>query len=163
MCQSEWSRRVTKVIAVSVSVLLLCGTAAWAAVRGDAVMYVGGTIQSVPERTKGRLDTTDGEKLIFASPKGGFEIPYAQITSLEYGQKAGRRVGVAIVVSPWMLFSKKRKHFVTIGWTDEQDKPQGVVLELPKKKTKAMLIILEVRSGIKCEYESEEARKHVHG
>jgi len=126
-------------------------------------MYVGGTIQAIPEQTEGRLDTSNDERLVFTSDKGSFEIPYPNITSLEYGQKAGRRVGVALVVSPWILFSKKRRHFLTIGWNDDEGKPQGVVLELPKKKTKTTLIILEVRSGQKVEYESEEARKHVHG
>ncbi|MCL4524056.1 MAG: hypothetical protein M1451_09115, partial [Acidobacteria bacterium] len=79
------------------------------------------------------------------------------------GQKAGRRVGVAIVISVWALFSKKRKHFLTIGFTDDNDKPQGVVLEVPKGTAKSFITIIEVRSGKKVEYESEEAKKHVHG
>jgi hypothetical protein len=134
-----------------------------AAVRGKEVMYVGGTIKSVPEATEGTLDTDNPKILIFNSPKGSFEIPYDRITSLEYGQKAGRRLGVALVITVWALFSKKRRHFVTIGFTDENNAPQGVVLEIPKGYTKTTLTILEVRSGRKVDYESEEARKHVHG
>jgi hypothetical protein len=126
-------------------------------------MYVGGTIKSVPEATKGTLDTDNDQVLVFASPSGSFEIPYDRITSLEYGQKAGRRVGVALVITVWILFSKKRKHFLTIGFKDAQGTPQGVVLEIPKGTAKTMITILEVRSGQKVEYESEEAKKHVHG
>jgi hypothetical protein len=63
----------------------------------------------------------------------------------------------------WALFSKKRKHFLTIGFNDESSKPQGVVLEIAKGRAKSMIIILESRSGKKVEYESEEARAHVHG
>jgi hypothetical protein len=100
---------------------------------------------------------------VFTSPKGRFEIPYEEVTSLEYGQKAGRRVGVAIVISIWALFSKKRKHILTIGYTDANEKPQGVVLEIPKGTAKSFITIIEVRSGKKVEYESEEAKKHVHG
>jgi hypothetical protein len=70
---------------------------------------------------------------------------------------------VAIAIGLIALFSKKRKHFLTIGWNDANDKPQGVVLEIPKGTAKSFLIALEVRSGKKVEYESEEARKHVHG
>lgn len=135
---------------------------ALAAVRGDEVMYVGGTA-GVPEATEGSLDTSDAKLMKFASPKGGFVIPYEGVTSIEYGQKAGRRLGVALTITVWALFSKKRKHFLTIGYKDEKDQPQGVVIELPKGRPKSIITILEARSGLKCEYESEEARKHVHG
>lgn len=136
---------------------------ALAKVTGKEVMYVGGTIANLPEATIGSLDTTNEKALIFKSPKGTFEIPYENVTSLEYGQKAGRRVGVAIVISVWALFSKKRKHFLTIGFNDATDKPQGVVLEIPKGTAKSTITVIEVRSGKKVEYESEEAKKHVHG
>jgi hypothetical protein len=133
------------------------------AVRGQDVMYVGGTMASLPEATEGELDLRDPKRMIFRSGKGEFEIPYDGVTSIEYGQKAGRRLGVALVITVWALFSKKRKHFLTVGFKDAKDQPQGVVLELAKGKPKSVITILEVRSGLKCEYESEEARKHVHG
>ncbi len=141
---------------------MLTPASGWPAVRGKEVMYVGGTA-GVPEATEGRLDTSDPEALVFTSSKGRFEIPYHGISSVEYGQKAGRRVGVAIVISVWALFSKKRKHFLTLGYKDADGVDQGVVLELPKGTPKSIITIIEARSGVKCEYESEEARKHVHG
>ncbi|MBL8230091.1 MAG: hypothetical protein JNL98_16505 [Bryobacterales bacterium] len=134
-----------------------------AAVRGQEVMYVGGTISGLPEATEGEVDTSDAKIFKFNSSKGSFEIPYQGITSIEYGQKAGRRLGVALTITVWALFSKKRKHFLTIGFKDAKDAPQGVVIEVPKGKPKSIITILEARSGLKCEYESEEARKHVHG
>ncbi len=134
-----------------------------ASVRSGEVIYVGGTIAGLPEATMGKLNTSSDKVMVFESLKGRFEIPYEDVTSLEYGQKAGRRVGVAIVISVWALFSKKRKHFLTIGYTDANEKPQGVVLEIPKGTAKSFITILEVRSGKKVEYESEEAKKHVHG
>jgi hypothetical protein len=141
-------------------VLLPCAAAS---VSGKETMYVGGTIPNLPEGTVGSLDSTSEKAMKFNSPKGNFEIPYENITSLEYGQKAGRRLGVALTLTIWALLSKKRKHFLTIGFTDENDKPQGVVLEIPKGTAKSFITILEVRSGKKVEYESEEAKKHVHG
>lgn len=135
-----------------------------AKVTGKEVMYVGGTIANLPEGTIGTLDATSEKVMVFSSPKGKFEIPYENITSLEYGQKAGRRLGVALVLgNVWVLFSKKRKHMLTIGFNDENEKAQGVVLEIPKGTAKSFIITVEVRSGKKVEYESEEARKHVHG
>jgi hypothetical protein len=133
------------------------------AVRGHEVMYVGGTVAGLPEATEGVLDTSDEKALKFNSKKGEFQIPYDGVTSIEYGQKAGRRLGVALVITVWALFSKKRKHFLTVGFKSTDDKPNGVVLELPKGTPRSVIAILEARSGRKCEYESEEARKHVHG
>ncbi len=136
---------------------------ALAAVRGEEVMYVGGTISGLPEATEGTMDIKDPVTLKFSSGKGQFEIAYASIKTLEYGQKAGRRVGVALVITVWALFSKKRKHFLTIGFDDSDGRPQGVVLEVAKGRAKTFITIIEARSGKKVEYESEEAKKHVHG
>jgi hypothetical protein len=163
MRETEGVRLIHRAICIVIALMISGVLQMEAAVRGKEVMYVGGTISSVPEATEGELDTTNEEALLFTSPKGSFSIPYTQITSLEYGQKAGRRVGVAIVITVWALFSKKRKHFLTIGWKEESGKPQGVVLELPKGTAKKTITVIEVRSGHKVEYESEEARKHVHG
>lgn len=136
---------------------------ALAAVTGEEVLYVGGTVAGVPEATEGRMDIKDPDKLAFSSLKGDFEIPYRSIKTLEYGQKAGRRLGVALVITVWALFSKKRKHFLTIGFDDAAGKPQGVVLEIAKGRARTFIAIIEARSGKKVEYESEEAKKHVHG
>ncbi len=150
--------------AICLLLILVMGAPALlaAAVRKGEALYVGGTV-SLPELTKGTFDTRDKESLVFNSAGGNFHIPYQNITSLEYGQKAGRRVGVAIVISVWALFSKKRKHILTIGWKDEAGEPQGVVVEVPKGTAKTFITIVETRSGVEVEYESEEARNHVHG
>lgn len=134
-----------------------------AAVRGDEVMYVGGTIASVPEKTEGRLDTTGEEAAAFSSKKGSFSIPYQKITSLEYGQKAGRRVGVALAVSPVALLSKKRKHYLSLAFSDSGGAKQGAVFEVAKGRIRAVAAVLETRSGKKIEFESEEAKKHFEG
>jgi len=132
-----------------------------AAVRGDEAMYVGGTITSIPEKTEGRLLLDDSAALKFTSKKGDLSITYTKVSSIEYGQKAGRRVGVALAVSPLALFSKKRKHYVTIGFADEAGKNQGAVLEVSKSNVRSLLTTLETRSGKQVEFESEEAKKNV--
>jgi hypothetical protein len=154
---------LNRLLATALVLILVVHVSAFAAVRGKEVMYVGGTIDNVPEATQGRLDTSHPKLLLFTSKKGDFTIPYNGVTSLEYGQKAGRRLGVAVAITVWAMFSKKRKHFLTVGYTDDNDQPQGVVIELPKGTPKSIITAIEARSGVKCEYESEEARKHVHG
>ena len=77
------------------------------AVDKDKAMYAGGTITALEEKAEGRLNTDSEDEFRFnAGDKGAVSIPYASITSLEYGQKAGRRVAVGILVYPIALFSK---------------------------------------------------------
>ena len=97
----------------------------------------------------------------YCPKKGEVLIPYGKITSIEYGQKAGRRVGVALAVSPIALFSKKRKHYVTLAYTDDAGKNQGAVFEVAKGTVRNVVTVLETRSGKQVEYESEEAKKNL--
>ena len=129
------------------------------AVDGKKAKYVGGTVSAILEKAEGQLTTNLEDKIVFTHEKGVWEVPYSQITGLEYGQKAGRRVGVAIVVSPLTLFSKKRDHFLTINFTDSEGKMQAVVFEIGKDIVRTTLTILETRSGKKIEYQDEETRK----
>lgn len=66
-------------------------------------------------------------------------------------------------VGLFLLFSKKRKHFVTIGYKDAEEKEQVAVFELGKDIVRTTLPILEARSGKKIEYQDEEARKSSKG
>ncbi|MBI2681773.1 MAG: hypothetical protein HYX26_00890 [Acidobacteriales bacterium] len=129
-----------------------------AGLGGDKAMYVGGTLASPPEKTEGkpRLGETD---FLFEYKGSSLHIPFRQINSLEYGQKAGRRLGLAIAVSPLFIFSHKRRHFLTIGFLDDNNKQQAAVLELGKNVISPLLSGLEQRTGKKVEYEDAEARK----
>jgi len=132
------------------------------AVGSRKAEYVGGTITAISEEAEGLLDTTTESQLVFTPERGkgpSVMIPYTAITSLEYGQKAGRRVGAAILVSPLLLFSKKRKHFFTIAFKDKDGKEQAVVLELGKDIVRTTLTIVETRSGKQIEYQDDDARK----
>jgi hypothetical protein len=99
----------------------------------------------------------------FEYKKEKLTIPYSKINGLEYGQKAGRREAMAIFVSPIALFSKKRKHFLTVNFMDDADKQQAAVFELGKDVVRVTLASLEARSGQKIEYQDEEARKSSKG
>jgi hypothetical protein len=130
-------------------------------VRGNKALYMGGTIPNLPPRTEGEFDLSGDQVLVFSWKKGKVDVPYVRITSLEYGQKVGRRVGVALAVNIFALFSKKRKHYLTIGYEDSDGKKQGAVFELAKGTVRATLTTLETRSGKPIEYESEEAKKNI--
>lgn len=140
-----------------------------AAVRGKSARYVGGTVPVFKAAINGTWEMEEKAVLFTAEKNGGkVSIPYEKIETLEYGQKVGRRLGAAmtgaIIVSPlflFMLFSKKRKHFLSIAYVDEEGKKQGAVFELAKGIVKESLSTLESKSGKKVEYESDEAKKRL--
>jgi hypothetical protein len=143
--------------------LLACAltleVAAFAGLGSDKTEYVGGTENQIKEGTEGKSSAKDEKAFLFEFKQGKLEIPYEQVNDLEYGQKAGRRVGLAIAVSPWLLLSKKRKHFLTVGWKDEQDKQHAAVFELGKSIVRTTLATMEARTGKKIDYQDDEARK----
>ncbi len=115
-----------KFSALCLILLLFSEVLAWAGLDSHKTMYVGGTVTSIKEGTEGKSSTVDEKVFVFEYQAGKLNIPYERINSLEYGQKAGRRVGLAIAITPLALFSKKRKHFLTVKqllW--DLDKLQG--------------------------------------
>jgi hypothetical protein len=144
--------------------VVVCPQVALAGVDSKKAMYVGGTITSVKVGAEGKSSTEDEVQYVFETKKDGrLNIPYSNITSLEYGQKAGRRVAVGILVTPLALFSKKRKHYLTIAFNDENGKAQAAIFELGKDIVRVTLATLEVRTGKKIEYQDDEARKSAKG
>jgi hypothetical protein len=131
----------------------------FAGIGSNKAAYSGGTITSLKVGEEGTFDVSGPEKAVFKTKSATLDIPYKAIDSLEYGQKAGRRVGVAVAVTPLALFSKKRKHYLTITYVDSQGARQGVVFELGKDIVRTTLLNLQVRTGKELEFESEEAKK----
>jgi len=164
-------------IAMVLMSALLFEPMAWA-IDSKNTGYKGGTVpgfDGAKDEVEGVLDTQNPDKLTFMAmekPFKGktFSIPYNRIIDLEYGQKAGRRVGTAVATTVLFgpigllsLLSKKRNHYLTIGFKDDADKDQVVVLELGKDIVRTTIPIVETRSGKKVEYQDDEARKSAKG
>jgi len=147
-----------KVFAFLVTFVLLVEVPLWAGLGSDKAMFVGGTVSTVSEKTEGKL-SLDSTRLLFLYKKAQLEIPYDRINNLEYGQKAGRRLGLGIAVSPLFLFSKKRKHFLTVGYLNDKNQQEAAVFELGKSVIRPTLSGLEQKTGKKVDYEDDEARK----
>ncbi len=119
-----------------------------------------GTASANPEKAAGRFDTSNETALVFNPGKNGvpsLSISCSAVKELEYGQKAGRRVGAAITISPLALFSKKRKHYFTISYSEAAGKDQAVVFELGKDIVRTTIEILEVRIGREVILQDKEA------
>jgi hypothetical protein len=144
---------------VGMMIAALFSESAFAGLGSDKTKYIGGTVSFLKEGAEGNSSAKDEKVFMFEADKEKLLIPYDHIDSLEYGQKAGRRVGVAFAVNPIFIFSKKRRHFLTLGYTDENGKQQAAVFELGKSIVRVTLATLEARTGRKIEYQDEEARK----
>jgi hypothetical protein len=162
-----------KIVAVLLVCMLFANVLAYA-VDSKGAAYYGGTVTGftgAKDPIEGLIDTTKADQLVFTATDKKFagktfNIPYNKIIDLEYGQKAGRRVGTAVATTVLLgpiglvsLLSKKRNHFLTIGFKDDSGTDQVAVIELGKDIVRTTIPIMETRSGKKVEYQDEEARK----
>lgn len=151
--------RTLRAVLPAILLILLGNAPARAGERGSRVEYVGGTVAQIPRGCDGRAQITDEEYFVFYARKAMWRVPYEEIDLLEYGQKVDRRYLAAVLVSPLFLLSKKRAHFLTVGYTDENGKHQALVFRVDKSDVRAMLVGLEARTGRKVEYQDEDARR----
>lgn len=126
---------------------------------GTRAQYVGGTVAGLPSKTEGTLTINDPEALSFRVKSGAIRVMYSRVNTLEYGQTVGRRYISAILISPILLLSKKRRHYLTVGFTDDDGQQQAMVFEVEKGQIRAVLAGLEARTGRRVEFQDEEARK----
>jgi hypothetical protein len=141
-----------------------------AAVHRFDCMYVGGSVPGLKEETAGLTHTADETVFHFDYKTGSLTIPYQQITSLEYGMNVGKHgVGTAAAFGAafgaagvaGVMVSKRRRHYLTVGFLDENQKPQVAVFEIGKDRIWATLYNLQNKTGKKLEYLDEESRKEV--
>jgi len=133
---------------------LLCGRGA-----GGHAEYVGGTISQIPDGCSGTVTAVDEQYFVFYSKKASWRVPYDKINLLEYGQKVDRRYLAAALLSPLFLLAKKRSHFLTVGYSDEENRQQAMVFRVGKDDIRMMLVSLEARTGRKVEFQDDDARK----
>lgn len=154
-------------ITLVVVAVMIFEVALWAGLGSDKTMYIGGTINSIKQGTVGKSSAADEKVFVFSYKGGELKIPYAEVTSLSYGQHAGRRVGATVALGVTtlgigalpVLFSKKRRHYLTLEYKDDKGAGQAAVFEIGKDAIRTTLSSLEVRTGKKVQYEDEEARK----
>ena len=135
----------------------LCG---WLAAQPRIKTEImGGTLPGVPAKTTAYLDLTGKEELTFRSKDREVRVRFERVNTLEYGQNVSRRYAAAVLISPILLLSKTRKHFVTMGYTDAEGKQQAVVFRVEKGDIRTVLASLQARTGRRVEYQDDDARK----
>jgi len=121
--------------------------------------YIGGTAPQVPLGAEGSIQVDDDRYFAFYAKNVHVRVGYDQIDLVEYGQQVSRRLALAIVISPMFMLSKQRKHFLTVGYMDDDGKQRALVFRVDKNDIRATLVSLEARTGLKVQYQDEEARK----
>ena len=77
-------------------------------------------------------------------------IPYGEVNSIIYERSTHARIKTAILLSPWALLSKGKKHWLTITYKDEEGQ-DFVLLKLDKKEYKRILATAETETEKKVE------------
>jgi hypothetical protein len=139
--------------------LLALPLALAAAEAGVKAQYIGGTVAGIAAKSAARLDLTGAEAMRFRCGATDLAIDYRRINTIEYGQNVSRRYAEAILISPLLLLSKSRKHFVTIGYVDGNGNQQALVFRVDKGDIRMVLASLEARTGRRVEFQDAEARK----
>lgn len=140
------SLKLRFVIAVA-AVLLLSAVPSTAnpIVEGKQVLYLGGTLKSLPANTMGTFDTTDDEKLIFSHSGGNTAIPYGRMQAFRYERKLARRLGAISTIAVVLVKHRQRRHYLEIDFADEDRKAQTAVFEISKEAPTVLLPVLKTR------------------
>jgi hypothetical protein len=147
-----------------VGIVVLCAVSAEPQVkgkgaRGGRVEYIGGTVDAIGQGSAGLLQTTDADYLVLVTRNSTLRVVYDRVNLLEYGQRVSRRYALAILVSPIFILSKKRVHYLTVGFTGDDGKQQALVFTVAKDDIRTLLASLEARTGQRVEFQDEEARR----
>ena len=125
---------------------------------GSRAAYIGGTRADIPSDSSGDIDVADNTYFIFISKRTQVKVPYERINLLEYGQKVDRRYLAAVVISPLFMLAKKRQHFLTVGFQDDDGRQQALVFRVDKNDIRLTLVALEARTGQQVQFQDDEAR-----
>jgi hypothetical protein len=139
-------------------ILLVTSVYPVAAREGSRVDYMGGTRPDIPNDKPGEIRLTDNTYFVFLTRKTEVKIPYERINLVEYGQQIDRRYAAAALISPAFALMKKREHFLTLGFQDDEGRQQAMLFRINKDDVRLTLIAIEARTGQKVAYQDEEAR-----
>jgi hypothetical protein len=139
--------------------LSACATISTAAGKlGSRAQYIGGTRSDIAGNVEGWLEVSDKIYFVFQSKHTKVCIPYERINLLEYGERVDRQFAAAVLISPLLMLAKKRQHFLTVGFQDDDGQQQALVFKVNKDDIRMALVSLEARTGREVQYQDNEAR-----
>jgi hypothetical protein len=102
------------------------------------------------------LDSSAKAARFVTKSKTEVEIPYGSITSILYERTATPRYSAAILVSPLFLFSKSKKHYLTVQYKNAEGQGQFALIRFDKKNWQSAVATIEAQTGIKVERVEEK-------
>ena len=136
--------------------LVTCSIPAWAQFTFDKVQ-IRTNFRAAEQGNKGKL-VINSERIQFTKKDGVteyFSIPAKAVTEVFYSRVSGRRIITAIVVSPLFLFTKGRKHYMTLSFNDDADLVGAVEFRLHKSNYRGALRAVEEVTGQTMHYDQE--------
>ncbi len=106
------------------------------------------------EKTKGSVNLDSQAKALrFVAGKGQVlaDVPYGSIQKISYEKSAKPRYAAAVIVSPLFLFSKSKRHWMTVEYTVGAEKKTALI-RLDKSNYEAALKAVESQTGVKVQY-----------
>jgi len=128
--------------------------------RGE---YVGGTEPQIRTNSSGTLQAFDNVYFVFSGPNVSVRIPYERVNLLEYGEDVSEHFTAMMLISPMFQLMKKRQHFLTVGFEDNDGRQQALVFKVNKNEIRTILVSLEAKTGQRVGYQDSEARKEGKG
>jgi sporulation protein YlmC with PRC-barrel domain len=110
------------------------------------------------EVVKGTLDFDATKKTIRLVTKDNtpaVEIPYESVKSMLYEKTAKPRYAAGILLAWPLLFTKSKKHYLTVQYTDASAAGQFVIFHLDKSNYQTILATAEAQTGKKVDRTEE--------
>lgn len=109
------------------------------------------------QEVEGRLVSDTASKRVRFETGGrmAFEVPFESIKSILYEKASKPRYTAGLLLAWPLLFTKSKKHYVTIQYADASGQGKFEIIRLDKGNFSLALATLEADTGIKIERTEE--------
>jgi hypothetical protein len=108
------------------------------------------------DEIKGSLVSDTHTRVVrFEAGADSFVIPFSAIRSLLYERSAKPRYAEGLLLAWPLLFTKSKKHFVTIQYSDPSGQGRFEIVRLDKNNVQTALQTLEADTGVRVERSEE--------
>jgi hypothetical protein len=146
---------------ISAGCALLFTAASLADVKFDHAEYLRPKVEGQKKDdhpVKGSVSFDKEKKTVqFLDAKGVsvLSIPNDKIKSMLYEQTSKPRYAEAILISPFFLFTRSKKHFLTIQYTDADGQGKFALIHMDKGNARDIVATAEAETGKKVERSEE--------
>ncbi|GEM_PF-1666937 len=125
---------------------------------GEAEFYYKAPGQSKAQPVRGSLVFDSGKKAVRFFSEAGMplDVPYTSVTNLIYERTSKPRYALGILVAWPLLFTKSKKHYLTIQYKSGNSEGQYALIRLDKNNYQSALAAAESQTGVKVDRSEEK-------